>query len=218
MIDYQTLQQLKKLMENRMYDDMAVLDKLREEISILKGEVRRITPRNATSISLVGTDGGNNKLQFDPFLVQIIRVVDSSNNEYYMDVITPTTKVEEINERIFHSRGNSMNSLKKLMEYLNIDDITKLSPMIRYNKPDKPVSPSWVQVYRELVEWATLFSLVREKDFGTNTLIVYDGLLRSKVFTGDLFARFRRGVGGRNKESIREKSQKNLYFWSCQTQ
>ncbi len=205
MIDGQTLQQLKKLMENRMHDDMAVLDKLREEISILKESVRRITPRNATSISLVGTDGGNNKLQFDPFLVQIIRVVDSSNNEYYMDIITPTTKIEEINKRIFQSKDSSLNSLKRMMEYLNIDDITKLSPMIRYNKPDKPVSPSWVLVYRELVEWATLFSLVWEKDFGTDTLIIYDGLLRSKVFTGDLFARFRKGL----EEGIKRQYDRN---------
>lgn len=192
-------------MENRMHDDMAVLDKLREEISILKESVRRITPRNATSISLVGTDGGNNKLQFDPFLVQIIRVVDSSNNEYYMDIITPTTKIEEINKRIFQSKDSSLNSLKRMMEYLNIDDITKLSPMIRYNKPDKPVSPSWVLVYRELVEWATLFSLVWEKDFGTDTLIIYDGLLRSKVFTGDLFARFRKGL----EEGIKRQYDRN---------
>ncbi|KNZ68652.1 hypothetical protein Tfer_2743 [Thermincola ferriacetica] len=184
---------------------MVLLDTLRREISVLNGEVRRIVPRNSTSISLVGTDGGNNKLKFDPFFVQVIRVVDSSNNEYYMDVITPTTKVEELNRRIFEDNESKLNSLKKMMEYLGVDNITKLSPMIKYNSPDKPISPSWVQVYRELVEWATLFAVVREKDFGTDTLILFDGLLRSKVFAGDLFAKYRRGL----EEGIQKQFERN---------
>jgi hypothetical protein len=62
--------------------------------------------------------------------------------------------------------------------------------MIRSNDDDRPTSPSWVQVYRELVEWATLYTILKNKDFGTDTLIVFDGLLRSKVFAGDLFKRY----------------------------
>jgi hypothetical protein len=68
--------------------------------------------------------------------------------------------------------------------------------MIRPNDGGRPVSPSWVQVYQELVEWAVLFALLK-KDFGTDTLIVCDGLLRSKVFAKDLFARLRVGIKDR---------------------
>jgi hypothetical protein len=68
--------------------------------------------------------------------------------------------------------------------------------MIRPNDGGRPVSPSWVQVYRELVEWAVLFALLK-KDFGTDTLIVCDGLLRSKVFAKDLFAQLRGGIKDR---------------------
>src|SRR5436190_491726 len=71
--------------------DRAVLDDLRREISPLRDRTRRIHPRTATTISLVATDGGNNKIQFDPFLIQIVRVVDSSNNEYCLEAVTPTT-------------------------------------------------------------------------------------------------------------------------------
>src|SRR5690606_9141535 len=70
---------------------------------------------------------------------------------------------------------------------------------------------SWVQVYRELVEWAILFSLVREKEFGSDTLIVFDGLLRSKVFAGDLFKRYLEGL----EEAIdthRRKSRRRIYL------
>jgi hypothetical protein len=55
------------------------------------------------------------------------------------------------------------------------------------------------------VEWAILLSIVRKKDFGTDTLIVYDGLLRSKVFSGELFRRYREGL----EEGIAAHLQKN---------
>jgi hypothetical protein len=55
------------------------------------------------------------------------------------------------------------------MAYLGVNDLAKLSPMIRTNDDNRPISPSWVQVYRELVEWAILFRVLREKDFGTDT-------------------------------------------------
>jgi hypothetical protein len=80
------------------------------------------------------------------------------------------------------------------MEYLSCTDLSELSHMIRSNDRDQPTSPSWVQVYRELVEWSILFSIIRKKDFGTDTLIVYDGLLRSKVFARELFKEYLGGL------------------------
>jgi hypothetical protein len=44
-------------------------------------------------------------------------------------------------------------------------------------------------VYRELVEWAVLLDLMR-KDFGSDTLIVFDGDLVSKIFAGEYFIKF----------------------------
>jgi hypothetical protein len=81
-----------------------------------------------------------------------------------------------------------VTALGHMMAFLKVSDLTKLSHMIRRNdSDDRPTSPSWVQVYRELVEWAILFSLVRNHTFGSDTLIVCDGLLRSKVFAGEHF-------------------------------
>jgi hypothetical protein len=59
-------------------------------------------------------------------------------------------------------------------------------------------------VYRELVEWAVLFSILT-KDFGTDTLIICDGLLRSKIFAGDNFQRLLRGM----KERIDQQWRRN---------
>lgn len=205
MIDPQSQTALKREITNRLIADRALLDQLRTEIRPLRNRIRRIQPRTTTSISLVGTDGGNNRLQFDPFLVQLIRVVDSSNNEYCLEAITPTTNVSELSRRQFDRGGKPRTALGQVMAYLNVGEMTDLSHMIRRNDNDRPTSPSWVQVYRELVEWAILFSIVREKDFGTDTLIVYDGLLRSKVFSGDKFKRYLQGI----KEGIEFQSRRN---------
>jgi len=82
--------------------------------------------------------------------------------------------------------------------------------MIRPTDKNKPVSPSWVQVYRELVEWAILFAILK-KDFGTDTLIICDGLLRSKVFAKDLFQRLLQGMQARI-ETQWNKSRRRVYL------
>ena len=92
-----------------------------------------------------------------------------------------------------------------MMAYLGVKNLTNLSPSIRNNDDERPTSPKWVDVYRELVEWAILFSIVRNKDFGTDTLIVFDGLLRSKIFSGDLFNKYLQGLN----EAISRQSEEN---------
>ncbi|WP_080439692.1 hypothetical protein [Burkholderia ubonensis] len=196
MIDPASQAQLKEAIANCIGTDQGVLDALREEIRPLKNSTRRILPRATTSISLVGTDGGNNQLQFDPFLIQLVRVVDSSNNEYCLEAVSPTTPVQRLSERQFTADGAPRSALGEMMAFLKVDSLSKLSPMIRPANSNKPVSPSWVQVYRELVEWAILFSILK-KDFGTDTLIICDGLLRSKVFAKDLFQRLLQGMNDR---------------------
>lgn len=190
MIDPQSHAKLSSEIAERIRDDKALLDQLRIEIRPLRGSVRRIQPRSTTSISLVGTDGGNNRVQYDPFLVQLIRVVDSSDNEYCLEAITPSTRIDLLSARQFDTSGHPVTALGRMMDVLGVRRLDQLSHMIRGQDDGQPTSPSWVQVYRELVEWAILLSIVKEKQFGSDTLIVFDGLLRSKVFAGDLFKRY----------------------------
>jgi|GEM_PF-2033868 hypothetical protein len=70
---------------------------------------------------------------------------------------------------------------------LVVESLSYLSHMMPKPGSKEPPSPSWVQVYRELVEWATLYRIVKTKDFATDTIIVFDGLLRSKVFSKTFF-------------------------------
>jgi hypothetical protein len=205
MIDPKSQTALKQEIRNCLQEDKILLDILKAEIAPLKSSVRRIQPRSTTAISLVGTDGGNNKLEFDPFLIQVVRVVDSSNNEYCLQVVTPSTSISLLDKKQFDEKGSPVSALGEMMDYLGVRSLVKLSHMIRMNEKDKPTSPSWLQVYRELVEWAILFSIVRKKDFGTDTLIVCDGLLRSKVFAGDFFKRYLEGL----KDAIDKQESQN---------
>jgi hypothetical protein len=200
MIDPESLCTLSKELRRCMESDHAVLDELRADVRPLRDATRRIQPRATTALSLVATDGGNNRIQFDPFLIQLVRVVDSSENELCLEVITPTSDIRGLNRRQFHEDGTGRTALGRLIRYLGLDHLWELSPMIPRPLPDggtqEPPSPSWVQVYRDLVEWAILFELVRERAFGTDTLIIRDGFLRSKVFSGreNLFSLFRAGL------------------------
>jgi hypothetical protein len=169
MLDPRSQNDLKDAIGECVGADASVLDALRSEIRPLRALVRRIQPRTTTSISLVGTDGGNNQLQFDPFLVQIIRVVDSSDNQYCLEVVSPTTPVSQLVRRHLDDGGRPLTALGEMMSFLGIKSLPDLSHMIRSNDGGRPVSPSWVQVYRELVEWAILFALLK-KDFGTEFL------------------------------------------------
>src|ERR1041384_2719540 len=99
MIELSSLETLQGELKECITEDAKVLETMRQDIRPLKSQIRRIQPRSATAISLVGTDGGNNQLRFDPFQIQLIRVVDSSANEYCLEVITPNTPIEELEAR-----------------------------------------------------------------------------------------------------------------------
>lgn len=186
--------QLKTEIRARILGDSYLLAQLRREVVVLRSGVHRIQPRTATSISLVAADGGNNSIQYDPFLLQLVRVVDSQNNEYCLEAVTPTTKLSAKSAEQFNADGSPKTALGYMMDYLGVRQLTELSDQIKVNRHDESESPYWIDVYRELVEWAILFKIINTTQFGSDTLIVYDGLLRSRVFTRDLFLRFREGI------------------------
>ncbi|KPD32364.1 hypothetical protein AN926_04390 [Thermus scotoductus] len=99
MIEPKSRDELAEAIKACVKADRELLDNLRREIAPLRHNVRKIIPRRATAVSLVATDGGNNQLRFDPFLIQVVRVVDSNNNEHYLDAVTPNTPIALLEER-----------------------------------------------------------------------------------------------------------------------
>lgn len=157
--------------------------------------VRPIRPRSATSVALTAADGGNNAVAFNPFSLQIIRVVDSAGKELFLDVVSPATDIEELGRRHLAER----TVLGGLMTDLGITRLAGLSPIMAGR------SPSWVEVYRDLCEWATLYDLVCNHEFAADTLVVRDGLLRTTIFAGDVLVR----VGHLMKAAIDRQAREN---------
>lgn len=180
MFDPERLPEIRRLVRERTEIDRNLLTDVLDEVNQLKANVVTIQPRNTNSISLVAADGGNNRLQFNPYLMQVVRIVDSNGAERFLDVISPTTDPAVIDD---HSFSNN-TPLAKLLRDLGRSSIRELSTMIPAGAPK---SSAWTLVYRDLCEWAVLYELICYRDWGSSTLIVHDGLLRTKVFAGDLF-------------------------------
>ncbi|MEU6131731.1 hypothetical protein ABZ805_21370 [Saccharopolyspora sp. NPDC047091] len=183
MFDADQLKQLKQLIGDQVEAGRAELDKLVEQAHAIRSEVKVIKPRAATSVALMSSDGGNNKVAFNPFYLQVVRVVDSNGKELCMEVVSPIADIDALSRRQFNEDGSPYTALGRMMDGLGVHRLQNLSPMMSGN------SPSWVQVFRDLCEWATLYDLICHRDYATDTLIVRDGLLRSKVFHGELFVK-----------------------------
>lgn len=179
MFDPEQLPELKRLVREATQGDSGLLDQILEQVTLLR-PVKTIQPRNTSSISLVAADGGNNRLVFNPFSLAVVRVVDTHGVQQFLDVISPSTDTVELGRR--HLEQGS--SLGKMMEALGASSLAELSPMI----PEEGRAGSWPLVYRDLCEWAVLYDLICcTTRWGTDTLVVHDGLLRAKIFSKNLF-------------------------------
>ncbi len=192
----QEVDELRKVVRECAQSDRKLLDTLRAEVSALKPGVVKIQPRSATAVSLVASDGGNNQLRYDPFHVQLVRVVDSYGKQLCLDAVSTSSDLENLDKAQFNSDGSGRTALGRMMLDLGVatgklNDLSHMMPNVAQAKANpERISPSWVQVYRDLCEWAVLYELICFKSFSTDTLIVRDGALRSKLFRGTLFVAF----------------------------
>lgn len=191
MFEDHEIPELKSSIKACAISDRKLLDDLMQEVKLIKAAVKIIKPRTTTSISLVASDGGNNKLVYDPFYFQLVRVVDSNGSKLCLDIVSPTTDTDELSKRQFNHDGSPKTALGRLMKDLGCNTLNDVSTMIpkgeNVRKHPDLISPSWVLTYRDLCEWAVLYDKICYTRFSTNTLIVRDGLLRSKLFSGALF-------------------------------
>jgi hypothetical protein len=189
---------LRRVVRQCAQSDRKLLEKLRDEVRILKSGVKKIQPRSATAVSLVASDGGNNQLRYDPFHVQLIRVVDSYGKQLCLDAVSASSDLELLDKTQFNSDGSARTPLGRMMLDFGVTKLNHLSHMmpdaVRANADPESVPPSWVLTYRDLCEWAVLYELICYKSYSTDTLIVRDGALRSKLFRGNHFITYQNQV------------------------
>jgi hypothetical protein len=175
-----------------------------QQVLPVKHSAQPIRPRHVTAISVVASDGGHNMLEAYNFLpLGAIRVVDSNGRQLFFDVIGPQDDTDELSA--WHR--DKQTALGKLMADLNVDTLSQLSPMI----PAKPEKPGWMTVYRDLCEWAAIYDLVCNKDHVADTLVLRDGLLRSKIFSGTKFVELGQKIKVRI-EQVRRTDKRRIYL------
>lgn len=186
MFEPEEIPQIKAAIQECAQVDRRLLDDLRAEVLEMRPNVRVIHPRNLNAFSLVASESTDNKLIYDPFYFQLIRVVDSMGRNLCLDVITPSSNTNILSRRQFDEHGHPKTALGILMQDLKCNTLNDLSPMIPTGADmlahPESISPSWVQVYRDLCEWAVLYTKLCYDGFKNSTIVVKDGLLRSKVF------------------------------------
>lgn len=207
MFDPEQLPEVKQRIREATEASTHLFDSVEEDIAALRGQAVTIQPRSTNTISLVASDAGNNKIEFNPLLLQMVRVVDSKGKQLFFDVISSESDTRELSLKQFAPDGSPASPLGRLMADLNVRWLWELSPMI----PQQPATPGWTIVFRDLCEWAAIYEQCCYKDWGQDTLLLHDGLLRTKIFAGDLFVQ----MYGKIKESIdraKRVDRRDLYL------
>lgn len=156
-----------------------VVQKFREFAKRLKNKVKQIRPYSANAVSFVSTDGGDNRLYFNPAVIELIRVVDSQGKQCALDAIAGNTKYDSLNAKI-----ESVPPLKRLCEATN-KNIIQLSHFLKgLGEPGK--STGAARIYRDIVEWSVLYDLLHEA-WRFDTIIIREGMLRTKSFNREIF-------------------------------
>src|ERR1700730_2390433 len=178
--------------------DDPILDKFRTYARRLRDGIRPLRSYAVNAVSFVSTDGGDNRLTFNPAVVELVRVVDSRGNQCALDAIPSSARLEDLEERIQLGNQNLVAPLQKLCEDVG-RPLKDMSYLLRgLDKPGK--STGAVRCYRDIVEWSVLYDLVTNSSiqWGGDTILVRDGLLRTKSFTRDVFpiidSKLREGV------------------------
>ena len=173
---------LKTKMAEAVEKETIQVDELRREVRGLT--VRKLDYRPCKTIAPLATDGGENRLTFEPLNLEIIRVVDSEGQELVQEVIA----ISE-DDSIFREMSERLPVMQQLLKSLGID-FEALSYLLGSKKSQdvKRVSDNRgrVRAFRDIVEWAVLLNLA-SRDWPINVLLLRDGLLRTKTLKRETF-------------------------------
>jgi hypothetical protein len=187
--------------------DDPILQRFRRFALQLKGNIRPLRAYSVNAISFVSADGGDNRLLLNPAVVELIRVVDSRGNQCALDAVASTASLADLEQRATSGSPMVVTPLQRLCADLGLR-LTDLSYLIRsLGQPGK--STGALRCYRDIVEWAVLYDLVANLalQWGGDTILIRDGLLRTKSFTREVFPeidrRLREGVLAHAQQNVR---------------
>jgi hypothetical protein len=164
-----------------------VLAEYRQFARDLGARIKPIRKYSVNAVSFVASDGGDNRLVFNPAVVELVRVVDSRGNQCALDAVPSSADLGLLEQRSRAGSGHEVGPLVRLCRDLG-KSLADLSYLIRAaGQPGK--STGAMRCYRDIVEWAVLYELAADPalQWGGDTILVRDGLLRTKSFKRDVF-------------------------------
>jgi hypothetical protein len=177
----------KRVFEAYLTED-PIIEEFRTYARQLKNYVKPIRSYSVNAVSFVSTDGGDNRLFFNPAVIELVRVVDSRGNQCALDAIAGNTKSTEFNERANLSSPLNVEPLRKLCDDLNLS-VLDLSYLLKtIDEPGQ--STGAIKTYRDIVEWAVLYDLIKYREWGSDTIIIREGMLRTKSIKLTVFPLF----------------------------
>jgi hypothetical protein len=186
--------------------DDPLFQKFRQYARRLKDKIKPLRTYSVNAVSFVSADGGDNRLVFNPATIELVRVVDSRGVECALDAVASTAKLAELEARATGGGPTTVAPLENLCKGLG-KKLSELSYILRsIEKPGK--STGAIRCYRDIVEWAVLYDLVTNPSvqWGSDTILVRDGLLRTKSFKREIFPEIDRllrdGVARHAKRNI----------------
>ena len=195
----------KKIMEAYDADDR-YLQKFRKYARRLKAGVKSLRTYSTNAVSFVSADGGDNRLVFNPAIVELVRVVDSRGKKCVLDAIASTFDINELEKRARWGSEHGVEPLQRLAQDTG-KTLKQMSYLIRsIGTPGKITGA--MRCYRDIVEWAVLYDLIVNPrlQWGGDTILVRDGLLRTKSFTRDTFPILDEKI----REGINKHATKNV--------
>jgi len=195
-------------LKNRVFEayknEEPVIHEFREYARRLKNDVKPIRPYSVNAVSFVSSDGGDNRLYFNPATIELVRVVDSLGNQCALDAIASNSKASELNNRVETSSPLLVEPLRKLCQDLNTN-VVGLSYLLK-GLGEAGKSTGAVRIYRDIVEWAVLYDLMKYRVWGSDTIIVREGMLRTKSFKRKVFPKLDQLI----REAYQDHKKKNI--------
>lgn len=178
---------LKARMDEAVKKEAAQIGKLRKAVRGLK--VKKLNYRPCKTVAPLATDGGENRLTFEPLNLEIIRVVDSEGHNLIQEIIA----ISE-DDSVFRELSDRLDVMNQLFRVLDVD-FNALSYLLgsKKLKAARRVSDNRgrVRAFRDIIEWAVLLDLA-SKEWPVDVLLLRDGLLRTKIFRRETFPKLDR--------------------------
>jgi hypothetical protein len=183
-----------------------VFEKLRKSAAQLRSEIKQIRPYSTNAVSFVSVDGGDNRLYFNPAVIEFVRIVDSKGIQCALDAIPGNATPESLNLRAEEGNPLLLPPLRRLCKDIGEGiKVTDLSYLLK-GLGESGKSTGAMRAYRDIVEWAVLYDLMN-KEWGSDTIIVREGLLRTKSFKRSIFPHIAEAIKG-NCDQHKKKNVK----------